>query len=76
MTKRGFCAALVAAISLLGVGAHAQQFEAVYSIEGVSSSTAREARGDLFSDPAMKGKVCLTCSFCVVGVQTIGLVTG
>ena len=55
MTKIGLSAALIAAISLLGVGAHAQQFEAVYSIEGVSSSTAREAMGDLFSDSAMKG---------------------
>ena len=40
---------------LLGGGATAQQFEAVYSLEGVSSSDAEAAMDDLFSDPAMKG---------------------
>ena len=32
--------------------------------------------GSEYSDPAMKNQVCLTCTFCTVGVQTIGLVTG
>ena len=32
--------------------------------------------GSNYADSAMKNKVCLTCNFCTVGVQTIGLVTG
>uniref|UniRef100_A0A7S1YZQ8 Coatomer subunit alpha n=2 Tax=Bacillariophyta TaxID=2836 RepID=A0A7S1YZQ8_TRICV len=32
--------------------------------------------GSVYSDENMKGKVCLTCNFCVVGVDTIGLVAG
>jgi coatomer protein complex subunit alpha (xenin) len=32
--------------------------------------------GSNYADQKMKGKVCLTCGFCTVGVQTIGLVTG
>ena len=34
---------------------NAQQFEAVYSIEGVGSAQATDAMDDLFSDPAMNG---------------------
>jgi hypothetical protein len=40
---------------LVGAGVQAQQFEAVYSLEGVSSSEAKAAMDDLFSDAAMKG---------------------
>jgi coatomer subunit alpha len=32
--------------------------------------------GSTYGDLSMKGKVCLTCQFCAVGVNTIGLVTG
>jgi len=32
--------------------------------------------GSVYADEAMKNKVCLTCTFTSVGVQTIGLVTG
>lgn len=55
MIRKMFATASVAALVLIGVGAQAQQFEAIYSIEGVSSSTAKAAMEDLFSDPAMKG---------------------
>ena len=55
MTGRMFSAAFVAALVLISIDARAQQFEAVYSIEGVSSSTAKAAMEDLFSDPAMEG---------------------
>ena len=55
MIRKIFATASVAALVLIGVVAQAQQFEAIYSIEGVSSSTAKAAMEDLFSDPAMKG---------------------
>ena len=32
--------------------------------------------GSKYSNDAMKNKICLTCNYCAVGVQTIGLVTG
>lgn len=32
--------------------------------------------GSEYSDSSMKDRVCLTCTFCTVGVNTIGLVTG
>lgn len=54
MTKKLLSATIVSFLMLAGFGAHAQQFEAVYSFEGVSSSEATAAFEDLFSDPAMK----------------------
>lgn len=47
-------AAVISVFMLLSAGVQAQQFEAVYSLEGVSSSDAKAAMEDLFSDPAMK----------------------
>ena len=32
--------------------------------------------GSRYSDQGMSGKICPTCSFCVVGIKTLGLVTG
>jgi coatomer protein complex subunit alpha (xenin) len=32
--------------------------------------------GSAYSDASMSHKICLTCSFCAVGIKTIGLVTG
>jgi uncharacterized OB-fold protein len=32
--------------------------------------------GSVYSDPSMANKLCLTCGLSVVGVKTIGLVTG
>ena len=32
--------------------------------------------GSVYAGDSMKGQVCLTCGFCTVGVQTLGLVTG
>mmetsp|Transcript_13228 Transcript_13228/g.16098 ORF Transcript_13228/g.16098 Transcript_13228/m.16098 type:complete len:1300 (-) Transcript_13228:148-4047(-) len=32
--------------------------------------------GSSYSDDSMKNKVCLTCTFCTVGIQTLGLITG
>jgi coatomer protein complex subunit alpha (xenin) len=32
--------------------------------------------GSAYADTSMTNKLCLTCMFCTVGVQTIGLVTG
>lgn len=32
--------------------------------------------GSTYAAECMKNSVCLTCGFCMVGVQTIGLVTG
>jgi coatomer protein complex subunit alpha (xenin) len=31
--------------------------------------------GSMYADDSMKGATCVTCTFCSVGVQTIGLVT-
>ncbi len=32
--------------------------------------------GSAYAGASMKGQVCLTCGFCVVGIQTLGLVSG
>ena len=32
--------------------------------------------GSSYADEGMKNKLCLTCSFCAVGIKTLGLVTG
>ena len=32
--------------------------------------------GSSYADESMKGKLCLTCCFCAVGIKTLGLVTG
>jgi coatomer protein complex subunit alpha (xenin) len=50
-----------------------QQFVPIYAGE---DSIKCSFCGSEYSDAAMKNKVCLTCSFCTVGVQTIGLVSG
>ena len=47
-------AAVFSAFFLFSTGVQAQQFEAVYSLKGVSSSEAKAAMDDLHSDPAMK----------------------
>lgn len=54
MKKIRLSAAVVSLFMLLSAGVQAQQFEAVYSLEGVSSSKAKAAMEDLASDPAMK----------------------
>jgi len=43
-----------------------------------SSDTSVECSycGSRYLDESMKGKICSTCNLCVVGVNTIGLVTG
>lgn len=32
--------------------------------------------GSQYSDEGMNNKICMTCNFCVVGIKTLGLVTG
>lgn len=32
--------------------------------------------GSNYANEVMKNKVCTTCDICIVGVQTLGLVTG
>jgi coatomer protein complex subunit alpha (xenin) len=32
--------------------------------------------GSTYADESMTHKICLTCSFCTIGVKTIGFVTG
>lgn len=54
MTNIRRSVAVFLAFILASAGVQAQQFEAVYSLEGVSSSDAKAAMEDLFSDPAMK----------------------
>ena len=56
MKLRRSTATIISVLMLLSAGALAQsqQFEAVYSLQGVSSSTAKAAMEDLFSDPAME----------------------
>ena len=54
---------------LVSTGVYAQQFEAVYSFEGVSSSTATAAMEDLHSDPAMKGTGGVTLYAADFGVR-------
>mmetsp|Transcript_5241 Transcript_5241/g.7754 ORF Transcript_5241/g.7754 Transcript_5241/m.7754 type:complete len:1294 (+) Transcript_5241:20-3901(+) len=50
-----------------------QKFLPIYAGE---SSIKCSYCGSEYSDPAMQNQICPTCSFCLVGVQTIGLVTG
>lgn len=53
MTKKRLSTIVFIASMLISASAQAQQFEAVYSLHGVSSSEAKAAMEDLFSDPAM-----------------------
>lgn len=53
MTKKRLSTIVFIASMLISASAQAQQFEAVYSLHGVSSSEAEAAMEDLFSDPAM-----------------------
>ncbi len=55
MTRTTLSAVFLSVLILVSAGVQAQQFEAVYSLEGVSSSEAKAAMDDLFSDAAMKG---------------------
>ncbi len=55
MTRRTLSTVVLSVLMLVGTGVQAQQFEAVYSLENVSSSEAKAAMDDLFSDSAMKG---------------------
>ncbi len=55
MTRRTLSTVVLSVFMLVGAGVQAQQFEAVYSLENVSSSEAKAAMDDLFSDSAMKG---------------------
>lgn len=50
-----------------------QNFVPVYSGD---SSVKCSYCGSVYLDASMKGKVCATCNFSTVGVETIGLVTG
>ena len=50
-----------------------QNFSPIYAGE---SSVECSYCGSTYADPSMTNKICLTCSFCTVGVKTIGLVTG
>jgi len=50
-----------------------QNFAPVYSGD---ASVECSYCGSTYADPVMTNKLCLTCSFCTVGVKTIGLVTG
>lgn len=49
-----------------------QQFVPIYS---GSPKVECSYCGSTYSDPVMANKTCLTCTFCLVGVQTIGLPT-
>ncbi|MDH3612634.1 MAG: hypothetical protein OEU90_14665 [Gammaproteobacteria bacterium] len=49
MTKRILSAVVFAVFILVGAGVQAQQFEAVYSLENVSSSEAKAAMADLYT---------------------------
>lgn len=55
MNHKKLSAVLLSVLILIGATANAQQFEAVYSMEGVGSSDVAAAFDDLFTDPAMKG---------------------
>jgi len=55
MTRRTLSAVVFAAFILVAAGVQAQQFEAVYSLKNVSSSEAKAAMADLYTDDAMKG---------------------
>lgn len=54
MKNFSLAAAVFSVFILASIDVHAQQFEAVYSLQGVSSSEAKAAMEDLFSDAAMK----------------------
>ena len=54
MKSTRLLSAVFSALILSSAGVQAQQFEAVYSFEGVDSSEAKAAMDDLYSDPAMK----------------------
>ncbi|MDH3984110.1 MAG: hypothetical protein OEV02_07905, partial [Gammaproteobacteria bacterium] len=53
MTRKRLSTIVFIASMLISASVQAQQFEAVYSLHGVSSSEAKAAMEDLFSDPAM-----------------------
>jgi hypothetical protein len=55
MTRRTLSAIVLSIFMLVSAAVQAQQFEAIYSLENVSSSEAKAAMEDLFSDAAMKG---------------------
>ena len=50
-----------------------QKFSPIYT--GQPSVTCSYC-GSQYSDEGMAHKLCATCSFCVVGIKTLGLVTG
>ena len=54
MNKYLLYSAALSALLLLSASVQAQQFEAVYSLKGVSSSEAKAAMDDLHTDDAMK----------------------
>ena len=49
-----------------------RDFVPIYGGEGVECSYC----GSKYADDSMSHKLCLTCSFCAIGIETIGLVTG
>lgn len=55
MKHKALSAVLLSILILVGAATNAQQFEAVYSMEGAGSSDVAAAFDDLFTDPAMKG---------------------
>ena len=50
-----------------------QNFAPIYSGD---KSVECSYCGSTYADESMTNKICLTCTFCTVGVKTIGLVTG
>lgn len=50
-----------------------RDFVPVYSTD---ASVECSYCGSTYADSSMSHKLCLTCSFCAVGIKTIGLVTG
>jgi len=55
MTTKMLSAIVLSFLMLVSAGVPAQQFEAVYSLENVSSSEVKAAMDDLYADAAMKG---------------------
>lgn len=45
-------------------------------IKSGESSVKCSFCGSAYADEGMRNRVCLTCTFCTVGAETIGLVTG
>jgi coatomer protein complex subunit alpha (xenin) len=45
-------------------------------IYGGSQSVQCSYCGSAYTDEGMSNHLCLTCSFCAIGIKTIGLVTG